>query len=93
MRIPVGVKVIMSERGKHKWSHSNNNPHDIVGTVTSFDEEEYNLGLAEFEEGFLDDENYFPFSVDWENGLHNVYRYGDLVPVIDLSDKTLEEYL
>jgi hypothetical protein len=93
MRLPVGTKVVMSERGKAKWKDNNNNPHNVEGTITSFDEEEYGWGFAQFQEGLFDEEDYFPFSVDWDNGRHNVYRYGDLDPAVDFTVKSLEDYL
>lgn len=93
MRLPVGTKVVMSERGKAKWNDSKNNPHSVEGTIVNFYEDEYEEGLIEFQEGLFDEENYFPFSVDWDNGAHNVYRYGDLEPAVDFTVKSLEDYL
>lgn len=93
MRLPIGTRVVMSERGKAKWKDSNNNPHNIEGTVTNFYEDEYECGFVQFQEGFLDAEDYFAFSVDWDNGRHNVYRYGDLYPAVDFTVKSLEDYL
>ena len=93
MKLPVGTRVVMSERGKSKWQDSINNPHNVVGTVVCFYEEEYEDGLKQFQEGGYEEEDYFPFSVDWDNNTYNSYRYGDLVPAVDLSDKKLEDYL
>jgi len=31
--------------------------------------------------------------VEWENGYHNTYDYVHLEPLIDISSKSLEDYL
>lgn len=93
MRLPVGTAVRLSSRGKEKWANTLSNPHNAVGIIKYFYEEDYEHGLAEFESGHLEEENYFPFSVEWDNGRPNVYRYGDLEPLVDLSHKNLEDYL
>jgi hypothetical protein len=93
MKLPVGTRVVMSERGKSKWEHSSNNPHNIEGVIDRFVEEDYDFGRCLYEEGDLAEEDYFPFGVTWDNGHYNSYRYGDLVPAVDLSDKKLEDYL
>jgi hypothetical protein len=93
MKLPVGTRVVMSERGKSKWRDLDNNPHSLVGTVVDFEENEYENGLAQFEYGDYEADDYFPFGVRWDNGHYNSYRYGDLVSAVDLSDKKLEDYL
>lgn len=91
MRLPVGARVVMSNLGKVRWENSDNNPHDIAGTVEDFVEEDYEEGLADFQQGILE-KVYFPFNVEWDNNTNNDYCYGDLTP-IGLPDKPLEDYL
>lgn len=93
MRLVKGMKVRLSERGKDKWRDDSSNPHSLFGTVDYVYTDEEILGEQDVDWEDNSDEGYFPYHVLWNNGFGNSYRYGDLEPAIDFSNKSLEDYL
>ena len=93
MRLEVGMIVRLSEQGREKWFHESSNPHNELGVVTHAYVCEFDDAELEWEEGGVDDDNYFPFSVRWGNGKSNSYRWGDLEQVKEIVDRPLEYYL
>lgn len=82
MRLAVGTKVKMSLKGKTCFGNHKDNPHDMVGTILEAERKES-----------LDYTYALDCLVEWENGYHNTYDYIHLEPLVDLSSKSLEDYL
>ena len=77
--LPVGAKVVMSDRGRKTYKDSSRNPHDMVGEIRRHKD-------------VLQSDNSFIYDILWENGWENIYRIYDVVPVID-PNKELSDYL
>lgn len=78
----VGTKVKMSLRGKTAFRNSRDNPSDLIGTVLESDRK-----TAHSCSYMMD------CIVKWDNGCENSYDYIHLEPLVDLSSKSLEDYL
>jgi hypothetical protein len=93
MYLKVGMRVKLSDRAKKHWQHSNDNPHDVYGDIVYVFTDEELAGEEEWLDGFADEDNHFPYGVDWDNGRTNSYRWLDLDPLLPLPNKSLEDYL
>ncbi len=82
MMLPIGTRVRMSEEGKEEYADYGDNPHNMLGTISAYFEEDQ----AAYEDGD------YCYTVRWENGRTNEYRHLDLTP-LPLVTKELEEYL
>lgn len=82
MRLAVGTKVKMSLRGKTCFGNHKDNPHDMVGTVLEAERKKS-----------IDYRHALDCLVLWENGCRNTYNYTHLEPAVDISSKSLEDYL
>lgn len=82
MRLAVGTKVKMSFRGKKCFGNNRDNPYDMVGTILEAERKKS-----------LDYTYALDCLVKWENGYQNTYDYIHLEPLVDLSSKSLEDYL
>jgi hypothetical protein len=82
MRLAVGTKVKMSLNGRICFMNHRENPHDIVGTVLEVERKKSH--------GYV---HVLDCLVEWENGWRNTYDYVHLEPLIDISSKSLEDYL
>jgi len=93
MHLKEGMKVCLSKQGREKWLDAPANPHKSFGTVIRVYEDELYDAEVEWEEGNVDEDNYFPFVVNWDNGTNNSYRWGDLEEVRVIIDRPLEDYM
>lgn len=81
MSFEEGDLVVISDIGADRYPDGRNNPHNSVGKITR----------VLFEEDF-DDELPDMYEVRWPNGVYNDY-YPEELLLVNLSDKTLEDYL
>ena len=82
MRLAVGTKVRMSLKGKTCFGNRKDNPYDMIGTVLEAERKKSH-----------DYVHALDCLVEWENGYRNTYDYLHLEPLIDISSKSLEDYL
>lgn len=92
MRLLVGMKVRMSKRGRDKWYDSDSNPHNTFGRVQYVAQQDEIFGEEDVDWEDNSDENWFPYSVVWDTGHENSYRYGDL-DVTPPTVTSLKEYI
>lgn len=78
MTLPVGTRVRMSSIGKAHYKNCRANPHDMLGVL---------------EKSYRGSAFRLPYYVIWGNGCGNAYGPNEIEPVIDVSSKSLEDYL
>lgn len=83
MKLPIGTRVKMSEGGKGAYPDYGDNPHNLLGTIFAYFDEDQGA--------YVDFADYC-YTVRWENGRTNQYRHCDLTP-LPLVTKELEEYM
>ena len=82
MTYEVGTRVRLSPKGRNAFRDRPDTPHDIVGIITESDRKRTQGTF------FVMD-----CVVKWSNKSINSYDYIHLEPLVDLSSKSLEDYL
>lgn len=82
MTYDVGTRVRLSSRGKNVFRDRYDNPHDLTGVIIESDRKtSHGSSLI------------MDCVVKWSSKSINSYDYIHLEPLVDLSSKSLEDYL